>query len=562
MAYSVNRYRIEPQMLKRFLRFTGNPAGVSNFFAASADHVLQDITNNNEQWTIQVVFRMWHKTGGGPQWHDLVAKWGGGDPGYGYRLQINDSQGTVRLVTRDTVNTWGIHESTVGGLNDGKIYNLFMFQDRAAYTYFYVGEVGGGDNSVTRLGDRIATVQGSSLNNDGAFQISDDGAGAPSTEDHRPFYGDIFLVRLFREDSSLSGWYNSLNGDITRRVDTFDIYDLEYTSDPSTQPGCVCEYVLDSPAADEWDRLVDTSGNDLHLYEQSGAYDMRCCWGNERIRYNSQQIDPSWHMSDRNINKSGEIVSNIGRDGGYDPAGNKIDDKRMRMVAVYQRDTVYDHDYYKSPDVQVMNIPNSAIYDTDRDWFHRFSTIKSWSDTEEELYKQLTRVNVDLICPDPFWYKEFKIADTPGVDNTYEHLLDSGNSYQVDIKIDNDGNVDTYPRFMFVSYGSPNGYIVVENLSTGESFSLGLVTIGTAYEDLLWEMSNEDGDDDGKALYVDCNDGSVYAGDYYESKHTFFNGSFMKLIPGHNRIRVTGGLIGGNQDEIGVFMEYWEKQLV
>jgi len=551
----VEPYKIQPLLYKRFIRFFYE--GGYNFFKDPTDRAALDIASNAD-WGIQVVFRFWYQTGGGNDWRDICGKWSAAlDPGYGYRLQINSQGGYIRLATRDTGGTANFYTSTVGGLNDGKIYNLVMFQDRQGYTYFNYGEVGSGQ--LSQLGDRISSVAGLAYNNDGGFFISGPAPTALPTSvvDHAPYLGDIFLVRVFNEINLLS-WNFTLNGDITRRIDTYDKFDGEYTNDPATQPGCVSEYLLDSPDPDAWDIIADSSGNGYDL--ESVNVPTRACYGNELIKWDSSDLDPSFHIEGQDVSKAGDIVPNIARHGGYDPTLNKVNDKKISLRAVFTANNLADHDINKNNDMLILNRRNNSIYDPYRERFARFSTARSFNDTEEELHNYVTRQTIELICPDPFWYKEFKFADPPSTPT--EFLLDAGNNYTEIFYVNNTGNVTVYPRFMFCSYASPNGYIVVENLVTLESFSLGLVTIGTAYEDLLWEMSNEEGDDSGKCLYVDCNLGEVYALDYYESKQKFFNGVYIGLEPGLNRIKITGGQIGGNLGEIGVFMDYQELEFI
>ena len=199
-------------------------------------------------------------------------------------------------------------------------------------------------------------------------------------------------------------------------------------------------------------------------------------------------------------------------DGGIDIGDGKVSPKTINLTVVIYGDS--ESDFLTKID----NFKTAICQKNKRltpDGFSRYINIKTvksavadWINPQQ--YKKGQKFNVSFVCEDPFWY------DTQEQSHT-ETITSSPTTFS----ITNDGTAETFATIE-ITAASDISTLLFENTTNDTQFD---------YTETSFLDTN--------VLTVNSVDGTVEREDADTIK--FFSGSFIKLNPGSNSLKYTGG---------------------
>lgn len=543
----VTNFKIQPLVNRRVLRFISD--GDWFFEPDNADY---DYPANRD-FSVEFIFRAWAEFAG-TEWRGAIRKLGDGDvsgvtnTGWGVDIDLGDD-GNLRVRIRyDTgggVGQTETYESDLGDLNDGNYYHAIFTFDRTSGDWsWYIGYLG---EIALDTSDNETTYIGNSFENDGNVFF---GRRSPAGY----FLGDMALLRLYNGVALSASNIANLANNPFDRIDVHGDTDLVYTDDPGTTPGCVLELLRVPEDVGDEDQLTD-SANGV-VFSNTGAGILNFAYITDDLPIKSVDAADCMFLFDTDIGAGVKSTPLALRDGNANQSFNKLENRQMNLEFTWKDNTSHA-DLIAQRDLMIKELleEHNSIIDIRRDNapYGRllFDGVKGITDDYEEHQTPMGsfgRTKTVLDCSDPRWIDGYSVTE--------EITLESPD-YEEIIEVVNNGNVVTYPRITLLSAGDPNGYVTIENLrGDGRGGSM-ILAVGEINQVDIWDPT----DDEGRAIVVDCERGTMYWLDGYESKLDHFSGQWLTLFKGVNPLKFNVETVGGNRADVIVIVEFFELRV-
>lgn len=223
------------------------------------------------------------------------------------------------------------------------------------------------------------------------------------------------------------------------------------------------------------------------------------------------QLPDNFHLTDIGFRRRTKPVPKVFSHGGADKSDSMIEVRYLSLEGSLsaKNDIEYDNKWNEL----VLKISQKDFYLRDGNQQILIHQAKKVDQPfAKGLRKRLGEIEIDLVALDPFWYSTIKSEDE-------ETITGSPQEWNVT----NNGNMEVHPIITITNNGS-YGAIVMKNMTDDERMF--------TYEDLAFK--------NGAYVVIDCVNGTVKRGATGTDTIRFFSGSFLRLLPDTNTIRIEG----------------------